>query len=198
MKKREYHLSQPVVLASSSPRRHELLKRLIPRFEVRHPNVEENTRAESDAEALAVRLAVRKARDVASRLKRGTVIAADTLVQSAKGEIVGKPADRDEAIRILSQLSGTRHKVVTGVCVIDVASGKEVSAADSTYVTMRRMSAEEVRRYVESGEADGKAGAYAIQETGDRYVEKVEGSLTNVVGLPLELLDRMLRELEGK
>jgi septum formation protein len=95
---------------------------------------------------------------------------------------------------MLGRLSGTRHHTITGICVLDTASGRRVAEAVSTAVTMRPMTDEQIREYVDSGEADGKAGAYAIQETADRYVVEIEGSFDNVVGLPTERLAEILAE----
>jgi len=109
-------------------------------------------------------------------------------------DILGKPESREDAVRILRTLSGSRHRVITGVCLICVSEGWRQTDSDTTWVEMRPMSEHEIADYVASGEAMGKAGAYAIQETADRYVTKVDGSFSNVVGLPVELLQRMLGE----
>ena len=192
---RSYRLTEPIILASASPRRRRLLAELVPAFDVVPSEVDETLDPSSPAEAQAVALAVEKARKAAERFSRGTVIAADTIVAVEGVGVVGKPSNREEAARILLRVSGKRHKVVTGVCVLDLQTGTELTGADATWVKMRRMSPQEVEDYAASGEAIGKAGAYAIQETGDRFVESVEGSFSNVVGLPLELLDRLLTRL---
>ncbi len=145
--------------------------------------------------AVAEMLAERKAKSAAARCSQGIIMGADTLV-ALGNDIIGKPRDRAEAVQILTRLSGVRQAVITGVCVIDAATGKSVTESETTWVTMRKMSREEIHAYVDSGEADDKAGAYAIQETGDRYVEKVEGDLDNVVGLPVELVKKLLAEIE--
>jgi septum formation protein len=126
------------------------------------------------------------------RLTEGLVLGADTIVELA-GRIIGKPADKADAQRILSQLSGSEHHVLTGLALVDVAKRRRLLAHDITRIRMRRITPEEIDAYVAGGEAMGKAGAYAIQETGDRYVETIDGSLTNVVGLPMELLERMIK-----
>ena len=183
-----------LILASASPRRRELLSRVGDPFRVIVPDADESFDPGEPPERVAETLAQRKAASVAAGLSKGIVIAADTVV-AVGGEILGKPRDRDDAIAILSRLSGTRHAVITGVCVMDAASRRSVLDHERTWVTMRRMSPEEIRAYVASGEADGKAGAYAIQETGDRYVERLEGDFDNVVGLPVRLVERLLRRL---
>jgi len=183
-----------LVLASASPRRKQILKDADFKFEAIAPGeVEDAISAASSPEALAVAKARAKAESVAVGLPPpypAVVIAVDTLV--AYGDaVVGKPLDRADAIAILSRLSGTRHRVISGLCLWPVQQAKPglapKLAAETTYVKMRQMSAEEIAAYVASGEADGKAGAYAVQETGDRFVERVEGSFLNVVGFPLEL-----------
>ena len=110
---------------------------------------------------------------------------------------MGKPANVAEAGSMLSSLSGTRHVVITGVAIL-APGGVRIIAAETTYVTMRKMTEAEIEGYIASGEWDGKAGAYAIQETADRFVEKLEGSFSNVVGLPMELVGRMLDEIRAR
>lgn len=190
-------LTRPIVLASASPRRHVLLKRLVQDFEIRPSDAEEMVDDTRPPEEVARANAQAKARDVAAGLEEGTVIGADTVVAAADGGLVGKPVDRKDAVAILRRLSGSRHRVITGVCVLEVAPGRLDVRAAETWVTMKKMSEQEIADYVASGEADGKAGAYAIQETGDRFVTHLEGSMSNVVGLPLELLDEMLSSGTG-
>ena len=184
-----------LILASNSPRRRELLRQAGYRFEVRPPPIEDRgvTGAPSP-EALVESLAYLKAMASvdAHRMAEGLVLAADTVVVLA-GRIIGKPADEADARRILSQLSGSEHRVLTGMALVDVAKRHRLLAHDVTRIRMRRITPAEIDAYVASGEAMGKAGAYALQETGDRYVETIEGSLTNVVGLPMELLERMIK-----
>jgi septum formation protein len=160
-------------------------------FDVVPADVDETLRPGETPAAEAVRLAVAKAEAVAAQVGPAVIIGADTLC-ALNGAILGKPLDRDDARRILASLSGTRHFVITGLCVLDTAAGRRVAEAVTTAVTMRPMTDEQVAAYVDSGEADGKAGAYAIQETGDRYVERLEGSFDNVVGLPTERLAEIL------
>jgi len=180
-----------LVLASASPRRAQLLADMGFAFRTVAPQVDERTRPGADPAAEAERLAVAKARDGAARADGGVVVAADTLV-ALNGDILGKPRDRRHAADMLRRLQGTRHHVITGLCVLDTAGGRSVVESVSTAVTMKPMTEDQIREYVASGEADGKAGAYAIQETADRYVLRVEGSFTNVVGLPTERLAQIL------
>lgn len=184
-----------LILASASPRRRDLLRQLGRPFRVIEPNVDETVEADLPPVGMAEALAVRKAESVAAGLTQGTVLGADTLV-AVDREIIGKPRDRAHAIAILERLTARPHVVVTGLCLLDARTGRRRVSSDQTRVTMRHMSRSEIEAYVDSGEAMGKAGAYAIQETGDRFIERVEGSFSNVVGLPLELLARMLAEFE--
>jgi septum formation protein len=184
-----------LVLASSSPRRRELLAEAGFEFDVVKPPIEEpaNFQEGVTPAARAQALAYFKARSVAERHPNACVLGADTVVAVA-GRVLGKPADRGDAESMLRTLSGTRHAVISGVAVLG-PDGIRVIASDTTYVTMRPLPDQEVTEYLDSGEWIGKAGAYAIQETADRFVVRVEGSFSNVVGLPMELVARMLAEL---
>ncbi len=188
----------PLILASASPRRRELLGSVGVPFEVVEPNVDEDIDGTPDPVARTLILAERKARAAEALVERGLIIGADTLVAASDGEIIGKPADREGARRILRKLSSARHRVVTGVCLVDAATGRRVAEAATTWVTMKPMTEAEIAAYVDSGEADGKAGAYAIQESGDRFVVELEGDFDNVVGLPLTVVKRLLAQLRGE
>jgi len=185
----------PLILASASPRRRELLGGLGVPFEVIVPDVDERVGGAPDPAARTLILAERKARSAAAQVRRGLVIGADTLVAASDGEVIGKPAGREDARRILRKLSSARHRVITGVCVIDAATDRRVADAATTWVTMKPMTEAEIAAYVDSGEADDKAGAYAIQESGDRFVVNLEGEIDNVVGLPLAVVRRLLAEI---
>jgi septum formation protein len=183
---------RPLVLASSSPRRRQLLEEAGLEHEVVAPPLAEPVHLGKGlwparrTEALAYF----KARAVSDARPEDLVLGADTVV-AVGGRVLGKPADADDARRILRMLSGTRQAVITGVALL--GPGRRGIASETTYVTMRSMSEEELEAYIASGEWKGKAGAYAIQETADRFVTKLEGSFSNVVGLPMELVGRMLR-----
>ena len=185
-----------LILASTSPRRRELLKRLGRPFRVLPPHADESIPPNHtlSPQEIACELARRKARSVAARLPAGWVLAADTLVSVGR-EIIGKPRDHAHAADILRKLSRRPHRVITGLCIIDAASGAERTAADTTRVTMRPMTQCQIDAYVASGEAMGKAGAYAIQHAADQFVQHLDGSLANVIGLPIELLRRMLDDM---
>jgi septum formation protein len=183
------------VLASSSPRRRTLLREAGYRFVVRPPPVgERGVPPHGPPGAYVESLAYLKAEAAvdAHALADALVLGADTAVE-LEGEILGKPADPDDARRILARLSGSRHRVLTGLALVDLVRGRRLLAHEVTGIRMAEMSPEAIDAYVASGEAMGKAGAYAVQETGDRYVEAMDGSRTNVVGLPMALLERMLK-----
>jgi septum formation protein len=179
-------------LASASPRRRELLLQLVAGFRVTPADVDETPPDAAAPDEAAREIARRKALAVAATTD-DPVLAADTIVVAAGGEILGKPRDAEDARRMLRALSGTTHRVITGVCVATRRGSRVVCESETTSVTMREISDDEIAAYVASGECFDKAGAYAIQETGDRFVTRVDGSWTNVVGLPVETAGRMLR-----
>lgn len=186
-----------IILASASPHRASLLAGRGYAFRVVVPYVDESFRPGASPPAEAERLARAKAEEVAARVGPAVVIAADTIV-ALEDEILGKPRDRAHAAKMLRRLSGTCHQVITGLCVLDTRTGRRISESVSTGIVMRQMTEEEIRKYVASGEADDKSGAYAIQETADRYVLRVDGSFTNVVGLPMERLEQILESFGGR
>jgi len=189
------HEPPHLILASSSPRRRDLLRGAGYRFVVRPPPVGEHAVPPHGSPGAYVEsLAYLKAEAAveAHGLQAGLVLGADTAVE-LDGRLIGKPADPDDARRILARLSGTQHRVLTGLALVDLDRGRRLLAHEATVIRMAEMSPEAIDAYVASGEAMGKAGAYAVQETGDRYVEAMEGSRTNVVGLPMQLLERMLK-----
>ena len=176
-----------LILASNSERRRQLMREAGYDFEVIVPSIGEDHLHRQDPRILAESLAHAKARQVADKLEEGVVVGADTIV-AIGNEILGKPADADDARRILKRLSGTTHEVITGLCLVDARRGERLFGAETTHITMRELTDTELDDYVHTGEGLDKAGAYAIQETGDRFIEKIEGSFTNVVGLPMKML----------
>lgn len=189
-------LPVPVVLASSSSTRCALLQRAGMEFEVVRPEVDEeqvNQPTDSaDPEPLVVRLAQMKADDVAARRPESLIIAADTVVVCDR-RIIGKPVDRSDAARILTRLTRSRHAVVTGLCVL-APDGRRVTSVDTTRIRLRRMSEAEIRRYVERPGALERAGVYGLQRN-DPNVERMEGSPSTVMGLPMAELREALRTL---
>lgn len=181
------------MLASASPRRRELLSGLGLPFTVEPAHADESIAPGTPPERAARDLARRKAAIVAARTAL-PVLAADTLVVAADGGILGKPSGTAEARSMLARLAGTTHRVLTGVCLATDGGRSLRDDVDVTCVTMRRLAESEIEAYAASGEPFGKAGGYAIQEEGDRFVTHVDGSWSNVVGLPMELVTRILRE----
>ncbi|HHU30963.1 MAG: Maf family protein [Bacillota bacterium] len=187
-----------IVLASASPRRAELLRRIGLDFRVLTSSVDEREIREKDPARRAECLALAKAKNVASALQ-GTpavIIGADTIV-CVDGEILGKPADSREAARMLRLLSGRSHQVMTGVAVVRQPDGSVLSCVETTTVYMRHLSDREIDWYVKSGEAFDKAGGYGIQGRAAVFIERVEGCYFNVVGLPLAALWQLLKKLGG-
>ncbi|MBI2218804.1 MAG: septum formation inhibitor Maf [Candidatus Rokubacteria bacterium] len=175
---------RPLVLASASPRRRELLAQLTPEFVVSPGDVDERLDPARLQESLAA-LALDKAQAAAAAVPDAIVLAADTVVV-IDGEVLGKPADANDARGMLRRLSGREHRVLTGVAVLDTRTGRAETRVVESRVVMRPFDAGAVDRYVASGEPLDKAGAYAIQGLGGVLVEAVAGSYSNVVGLPLD------------
>jgi len=181
-----------LVLASSSPRRRELLGHFGIDFTVKVPDVDESILPREDPVSHVRRLAQAKAAKVAEGEKEGLVVGADTVVV-LDGEIIGKPGNREDAIRMLAALAGRTHRVYTGVAVTALPAGATKAFVVCSRVTMAPIAESEIRRYVDGGEPLDKAGAYAVQGEGKKYVTEVRGPLTNVIGLPLQALHRLLR-----
>jgi septum formation protein len=184
-----------LILASASPRRAELLREHGYDFTVMASPLAEPVEFPEDMSPVerAQSSSLFKAKSVAGLVGEGWVLGADTI--AALGDrVFGKPSNRDDARKILQALSGTTHQVITGVTLLDASSGAKLVRHDSTKVIMRRLSDPEIEAYLDIGAWEGKAGAYGIQDEGDAFVERFEGSFTNVVGLPMELLAGMLTE----
>ena len=187
---------QPLILASASPRRAELLNLLGLDFQVFPSGVSEVIPDKSTSPLELVKgLALHKATDVARKLERGLVIGADTLVV-LEDTIFGKPSGPDAAVEMLSKLNGKIHSVYTGVAIIQAHSGQTEVGYSETKVKFRTLSIEELRSYVATGEPLDKAGAYGIQGKGGVLVEGIKGCYFNVVGLPLSKLAEMLRKFQ--
>ncbi len=184
-----------IILASNSPRRKDLLKQIGVDFTSDPADVDERVMPGETPEVYAIRVALDKARVAAARAGAGIVIAADTIVV-LNDEILGKPADAADAVRMLTVLSGRGHEVITGLAVVDAATGRSAVRTSATRVWFRDLSDRELAAYVATGEPLDKAGAYGIQERGALLVERIEGCYSNVVGLPLSLLGEMLREFD--
>ena len=188
-----YHSGMRLILASASPRRMDLLGGAGYAFEVEPAHVDESESAGEPPRAYVLRVAALKARAIAAKHPADLVLAADTTVVVG-GAMLAKPADDDDARRMLGLLSGRTHDVLTGVVL--VRAGRESSAVVETRVRFRTIAPEEIDWYVASGEPHDKAGAYGVQGLAARFVEAVDGSYSNVVGLPVEAV-RALLEAEG-
>ena len=180
---------QRIILASASPRRAELLRVAGIAFDVFPADVDETPRAAEPPNAYVRRLAEDKARAVAASARNYPVLAADTTVV-ADGQILGKPADDRDAARMLRILSGATHEVVTGVALM--YRGEVHAHVESTSVEFVEMTDDEIAWYVSTGEPRDKAGAYAIQGYASRFIARIDGSYSNVVGLPIALVYQML------
>jgi septum formation protein len=180
-----------LVLASASPRRQELLRNAGITFEVQPANIPEDPLPGEAAKDYVERLAGEKALAIANQRQQDVVLGADTVVV-VDGQLLGKPSDAADAARMLRMLSGRKHEVITGVCV--VVRGQPSVASETTRVTMSELSDKDVAEYVASGEPMDKAGAYAIQGIASRWIPSIEGDYSNVVGLPVALVFRMLRQ----
>ncbi|MHC4149753.1 MAG: Maf family protein [Planctomycetota bacterium] len=182
-----------IILASTSPRRRELLAGAGYKFLAVAPDIDESDFVDERVGACgyAERLALAKAMSVAGKFPHRFVIGADTVVDF-NGQIIGKAADAEEAEQITRKLFSGPHKVVTGIAIVKLGDGLEIVESDVTTVYPKKMSQEQVQAHIRSGAWRDKAGAYAIQEGGDEFIERIEGSLTNVMGLPMELLAQML------
>jgi septum formation protein len=181
------------LLASASPRRAELLRAAGLSFEVRVAAVDEAVLPGESPEVYVRRVAEAKAGAVARLDPTTPVIGADTAVV-VDGQILGKPGDHDDAARMLRLLSGRSHQVLTGVCLVAARGGVEITRLAQTTVEFAPLSPDELDWYVASGEPLDKAGAYAIQGLASRFIERIDGSYSNVVGLPVALLYRMCAE----
>ena len=185
--------NEAFILASGSPRRRELLHQLGFSFTVIPSSLEETNQSGVEPRRYATYYAKEKAREVAQRYPQQWVLAADTIVVVDE-KILGKPVDFAEATAMLSRLSGRSHHVITGVSLLHAQYGVEESQVVETEVFMRRLSAADIEGYIATGEPMDKAGAYGIQGIGGCLVQRIEGSYSNVVGLPLcetvELLRR--------
>ncbi|MCW5937803.1 MAG: septum formation protein Maf [Fimbriimonadaceae bacterium] len=187
----------PVVLASASPRRSDLLRELVESFTVDPADIDEDAMTDPDPWITAQRLAREKALAVQSRHPEALVIGGDTVVALPTGidtyEQLAKPTDEADARRMLGHLSAKTHLVVTGVCL--AWPGGLSAFTETTKVTFRAMSADEIAAYVATGEPLDKAGAYGFQGGARPFVQQVEGSVSNVIGLPMERLEEALRSL---
>ena len=188
---------KPIILASQSPRRADLLREAGIAFEVVAPKYEEPDarRGRFSPAEYAQAASYFKTRSVAEDYPDRLILGADTVV-ALEGRLFGKPADRDDARHMLSTLGGTTHQVITGVTLQAWRAGRRLIRHDITTVTMRDLTVAQLDAYLDSGQWQSKAGAYGIQDKADPFVERIQGSFSNVVGLPIEMLGDMLTAFE--
>lgn len=185
-----------LVLASTSPRRQQLIGLLGLPVEIMPSHADEDTPEGWSPSRIVEELSHRKAAAVlerASHTPGAIVVGSDTIVV-LDGDVLGKPKDREDAIAMLTRLAGRAHEVFTGLCCIDAASGRSIVSHSVTRVFMRALTGDQIARYVDSGEPMDKAGAYGIQEIGAMLVDRIEGDFFTVVGLPVSMLASQLGE----
>ena len=184
------------ILASASPRRRDLLRKAGYCFEIVPSGVDEskyNVNGICSEEHTKI-LALAKANDIAATFPNAVVMGSDTVVD-LDGEIIGKPDDVTHAEEIIRKLFSRPHKVITGLAMVCIEKTIEIVEADTTVVYPRRLTEAQIAEHIINGQWQGKAGAYGIQETGDEFVERIDGSFTNVMGLPMELVKVVLGKL---
>ena len=183
-----------IILASTSPRRRDILSLLGLPFEVRDPDFQETTREDLTPEAEALGFALGKARSIARSETDALVVGGDTLI-ALDHEKIGKPADTDDAASILRRLSGRTHRILTAVALIDSTTRREETHLERVEVRMRRSTDAEIAGYLARGESMDKAGAYSVQGEGHRLIESMRGDYLAAVGLPLRPIARYLQRL---
>ncbi|MDD3119840.1 MAG: Maf family protein [Candidatus Gracilibacteria bacterium] len=186
-------MKKRLILASSSPRRIELLKNLGLEFEIIPSHYDEDMSLDLEPLELAKYLSFGKAQDVASRIDDGVIIGADTFV-IINGKILGKPGNNENARKMLKEINGKRISVISGYTIIDIKNNKKISNSREDFVYIKNMTQEEINNYVKTGEPLDKAGAFAIQGFGALIVEKIEGNYHSIIGLPLFSLFEDLKD----
>lgn len=181
-----------IILASSSPRRKQLLEQIGLRFEIEASNYEEDMTLKMEPSKLAEFLSLGKAKDVAQKHKDSIIISADTIV-AIDGEIFGKPKTPERAKYMLQKLSGKAHSVITGFTIIDTGTNKQITKSVETKVYFKNLSEKEIDAYIATSEPLDKGGGYAIQGKAGLFVEKIEGDYFNIVGLPILSLAEELK-----
>jgi len=184
-----------ITLASTSPRRKQLLSLLIgENFKIKPSSYEEDNTLKMAPDELVKKHAIEKGKAVAEKVEHGIVISSDTLV-TCNGEVFGKPRDKDDAIATLKKISGNYLTVITGLSIIDLDDKKELYDSEEVKVKMKEMTEKEIRDYVDFGEPLDKAGSFGIQGKGAAFVERIEGDYFGVMGFPLCKLNKLLNEV---
>ena len=181
------------VLGSSSPRRAELLRKAGINFEVIVPENINEEQISADPVSHVLELSRKKAENVAKKVNDSLILGADTVVV-LNGEILGKPKDGEDAFKMLKKLSGKEHLVYTGISLVDKDKERILSGYQLTKVKFNQLKDKEIKDYIDTGEPLDKAGAYGIQGMGNFLVEKIEGDMDNVIGLPLRKLEELLKK----
>jgi septum formation protein len=184
-----------IILASASPRRIKLLKKIIRKFRIIPSRVQESEISARTPEAFAVKAAIAKAEDVALKHRNAIVIGADTIVVLGK-KILGKPKNKKEAIAMLESLAGRTHKVITGIAVINSETFEKYADYEVTEIKMKKVADKEIIDYVRSGKPMDKAGSYGVQEIEGIFIDKINGDYNNVVGLPVTKLKKLLQKIK--
>jgi len=182
-----------IILASTSPRRQSLLKRIIKEFKIMPSNYEEDMTLKLAPSELAKTLSHGKAAEVANR-KNGIIIGSDTFI-SLNNKILGKPHTPEKAKEMLKSLSGKTHEIYTGITIINTETKQEIRECEITRITFKKLTEKEINKYIETKEPLDKAGAYALQGLAKRFIIKIEGSRTSAIGLPLEKLKLILNKM---
>jgi len=193
---KKLHFKEQLILASASPRRKKLLSDAGYNLKVVPSEIDEsNYQSEGIVpREYAEQLASAKAENVAKKFPDCLVLGADTIIDF-DGQIIGKPSNAKNAEEITKKLFGKPHKVITAITLIKLINNIKIIKSDTTIVYSKKMTDRQIAAHIKSGRWQDKAGAYAIQENADEFVEKIQGSLTNVMGLPMELLKKMLAEI---
>jgi len=186
-----------IILASGSPTRKKIAKRIGLKFKIIPSNFVEDMSLNLSPEELAMELAYGKAEDVARNLREGIVIGIDTFIYF-NGNIIGKPKDKEDAYKILISLSNNVHFIYSGIALIDIKNKKIIKDFEVTKVKFRDLDDYEINKYIDSGEPMNKAGAYAIQEKGDILIERIEGCYLNIAGFPYNKIIKGLKKLGVK
>ncbi|MFH1361185.1 MAG: Maf family protein [bacterium] len=182
-----------IILASKSPRRQELLKKIVKKFKVSVSSVDETKIKAATPEGFVIKAALAKASEVARKHKNSLVIGADTIVVLGK-KILGKPKNKKAAFKMLKSLCGKTQKVITGIAIVNSDALAKTTGFEVTKVFMKKASDEDIRRYIETHKPLDKAGSYGIQEMDEVFINKISGDYDNVVGLPVKLLKKLLSD----
>lgn len=185
---------KPLILASASPRRKEIMANLGLKFRIQPADIIESILDEYSPEEAVLNIACQKAQEIAKIETKGIIIAADTIVV-LDGQILGKPADKDEAFEILAKLSNKCHEVMTAIYLIDAENGQNFSHVEISKVFFREIREKEIEKYILSGEPMDKAGAYGIQGLASFFIQRIEGCYFNIVGLPVFALYNLLEKM---